>query len=206
VVAQRRSGRGLELILFLLAMLLLDAVAIAMVIGGQPRPGGGIALASPSSEPGASLAPAPSVAQSPPSATPGPTTPPATARPATPSPATPANPTEPTTGQLSAPARAVVSFYQAVVAHDWDRAISLWSPSMQERYPPQDWLIDRFRSTTRIDITRLATVFVNRAEGTARVSVTLVEYRKTGTSPRTFVGAWDLVRIDGRWLLNDPDF
>ena len=24
--------------------------------------------------------------------------------------------------------------------------------------------------------------------------------------PRTFVGAWDLVLIDGRWLLDDPDF
>ena len=77
---------------------------------------------------------------------------------------------------------------------------------MQQRYPPQEWLIDRFRPTTRIDITRLHTVFVNEATDRARVEVTLVEYRTVEPSPRTLVGAWDLVLLDGRWLLNDPDF
>jgi hypothetical protein len=77
---------------------------------------------------------------------------------------------------------------------------------MQERYPVQEWLIDRFRRTTRIDITRLRTISVDRDAGRARVAVTLVEYRTVEPSPRTFVGAWDLVRIDGRWVLDDPDF
>jgi hypothetical protein len=36
--------------------------------------------------------------------------------------------------------------------------------------------------------------------------VSLVEYRTVEPSPRTFTGAWDLIRIDGRWLLHDPDF
>jgi hypothetical protein len=100
----------------------------------------------------------------------------------------------------------VTRFYALVVAHDWDAAIAMWSPSMQERYPPDRYVIDRFRRTTRIDITRLHTVFVDSDAGRARVEVTLVEYRTVEPSPRTFVGAWDLVRIDGRWLLDDPDF
>jgi hypothetical protein len=77
---------------------------------------------------------------------------------------------------------------------------------MQQRYPPQQWLIDRFRPTTRIDITRLQTISVDREAGRARVGVSLVEYRTVEPSPRSFVGAWDLVLIDGRWLLDDPDF
>jgi hypothetical protein len=98
----------------------------------------------------------------------------------------------------------VVAFYDAVERHDWDTAIALWSPSMQERYPPQQWLIDRFRRTTRIDITRLVTV--SQGDGQARVEISVTEYRTIEPSPRRFVGAWDLVLRDGRWLLNDPDF
>jgi hypothetical protein len=77
---------------------------------------------------------------------------------------------------------------------------------MQRRYPPDEWLIDRFRPTTRIDITYLKTVYIDRDAGRARVSVTLVEYRRVEPSPRTFAGAWDLVRIDGRWVLDQPYF
>jgi hypothetical protein len=99
-----------------------------------------------------------------------------------------------------------VNFYNAVVAHDWATATALWSPSMQQRYPPQEWLIDRFKRTTRIDITNLRTLSVNESAGTARVAVSLIEYRTVDPSPRTFVGSWDLVRIDGRWLLNAPHF
>ena len=99
-----------------------------------------------------------------------------------------------------------MAFYDAVERHDWETAIDLWSPSMQQRYPVQEWLIDRFERTTRIDITRLRTISVDQEAGVARVAVSLVEYRTVEPSPRTFVGAWDLVRIDGRWVLNDPDF
>ena len=99
-----------------------------------------------------------------------------------------------------------MAFYDAVEEHDWETATNLWSPSMQERYPPDDWLVGRFRRTTRIDITSLRTVALNREAGTATVHVSLVEYRTVEPSPRTFTGSWDLVRIDGRWLLNDPHF
>lgn len=110
-------------------------------------------------------------------------------------------PPSPTT---SGPKRAVRDFYAAVEDHLWQKAIALWSPSMQERYPPQEWLIDRFTPTTRIDITYIETV--ERGDGRARVEVALVEYRLIEPSPRTFVGAWDLVKIDGVWLLDVPYF
>ena len=98
----------------------------------------------------------------------------------------------------------MLAFYEAVENHDWDTAIDLWSPSMQQRYPPQEWLINRFRRTTRIDVTRIKTV--SRSGDQARVEVSLTEYRTVEPSPRRFVGAWDLVLRDGRWFLNDPDF
>jgi hypothetical protein len=116
----------------------------------------------------------------------------------------PAPVTTPVAPQPTGPAAAVLAFYDAVEDHDWDTAIDLWSPSMQERYPPQEWLIDRFRRTTRIDVTRIETV--SNADGRARVEVSLTEYRTVEPSPRWFVGAWDLIRLDGRWVLNDPDF
>jgi serine/threonine-protein kinase len=122
----------------------------------------------------------------------------------TPAPTPRATSASTTTASTSGPAGAVVDFYDAVEEHDWDRAISRWSPSMQERYPVDEWLIGRFRPTTRIDITRLSTLSVDGDR--ARVAVTLVEYRTVEPSPRTLSGAWDLVRIDGRWLLDDPDF
>ena len=131
-----------------------------------------------------------------------PTTPRPTREP-TPSP-TPAPTAAPV--KLSAPARAVERFYGAVEDHDWDLAIALWSPSMRERYPPDEWLIGRFRRTTRIDITRLVTRSVNLDAGTANVAVRLVEYRTVEPSPRTLTGSWDLVLVDGRWKLDQPHF
>ncbi|MBA2381008.1 MAG: hypothetical protein H0V73_02765 [Chloroflexi bacterium] len=77
---------------------------------------------------------------------------------------------------------------------------------MQRNYPPGEWLIGRFSRTTRIAITRLRTTALDAPRGTATVAVTLVEYRTVEPSPRTFSGAWGLVRVDGRWLLDEPHF
>jgi eukaryotic-like serine/threonine-protein kinase len=123
----------------------------------------------------------------------------------TPRPARTAAPT-PAPVQVSAAARAVDRFYGAVEDHNWDLATALWSPSMRERYPPDEWLIGRFRRTTRIDITRLVTRAINLDAGTANVAVRLTEYRTVEPSPRTFTGSWDLVLIDGHWKLDQPHF
>jgi serine/threonine-protein kinase len=136
--------------------------------------------------------PSPSVEQ-PPAATPPPEpTPPA------------ATPDRTTISGLSPPSAAVVAFYGAVEAHDWDTAIGLWSESMQERYPPDEWLIGRFSRTERIDVLRVRRIASTSA--TATVVVTIREYRTDAASPRTLAGDWDLILVDGRWLLDDPDF
>ena len=118
-----------------------------------------------------------------------------------------ASPTAPTGAPTAAAAMfAVEQFYQAAAAHDWATAVELWSPSMQRQYPPQQWLIDRFKRTTRIDVTQLAAPAIDREAGTARVEVRLTEYRTVEPSPRTFSGFWELVLIDGRWKLDQPHF
>jgi len=122
-------------------------------------------------------------------------TPAVTPRPEPTLPATPAGPK---------PAEVVLAFYVAVATHDWDTATALWSPEMQRRYPPAEDIVARFSATERIHINLIDTV--ERSGDTARVAVTLLEYRTTGPSPQRFVGAWDLVRIDGQWVLDDPDF
>lgn len=214
-VGQRRG----EMVLAALAVGLLVVVAGALVLapsGGAALPTSGAVLpavspstgvdaGAPSTTPSFASTPsatptAEPMAEPTPDPTPTPTPRP-TSRP-TPRP-TPA-PTQPP--QTSAAAAAVVAFYDAVEDQDWETATDLWSPSMQERYPPDEWLVGRFRRTTRIDITSLRTVSLDRDAGTARVEVALVEYRTVEPSPRSFVGAWDLVKIDGRWLLNDPQF
>jgi hypothetical protein len=210
-VADEDPDRRAGLLIAGLAFALVVVVAAAFFASGGPPatpevPGVGAATAAPASwapaatEPIA-IPPAPTA-----SPTLAPTEPPVTPAPtpgATPRPPSAPDPTPLPPRPLS-PAGAVLAFYDAVETHDWDTAIDLWSPSMQERYPPQEWLINRFRRTTRIDVTRIETV--SNSGGRARVEVSLTEYRTVEPSPRRFVGAWDLVLRDGRWLLNDPDF
>jgi len=191
----------------------LGAVAALFFTVERPNAPGGVPAASVTPSPLATVAvippaiptPSPSpTAEATPTAAPTPRpTPEPTARP-TPRPTPTPTPDPP--APVSGPAAAVRNFYRAVETHDWDTAIDLWSPSMQRRYPVDEWLIGRFRRTTRIDITGLRTIYLDQDAGRARVAVSLVEYRTVEPSPRGFTGAWDLVRIDGRWVLNDPDF
>lgn len=203
--ADRRGG----LLIAGLALGLVAVVAAAFFAGGGPPAGPEVPGGALVSLPPASAAPAATVFLTA-VPTPVPTTLPTTLPSATPMPAPtlvitpPAVPVATPPAQPAGPAAAVLAFYTAVENHDWDTAIDLWSPSMQERYPPQAWLVARFRPTTRIDVTRIDTV--GNADGRARVEVSLTEFRTEEPSPRRFVGAWDLVRRDGQWLLNDPDF
>ena len=219
--ADRRSA-----IVLLTALVPVAALAVLLIAGAFRGPAGGappdtaptdeLAVARPSAAHG-SPSPASSAGATPtspptPSATPTPTaTPRATPRPTPTQTARPARTPRPTpaptaVARVSGPARAVQRFYDAVEAHDWDTAIALWSPSMRERYPPQQWLIDRFKRTTRIDVTRLATRSLDTGAGTANVALRLVEYRTVEPSPRSFSGSWDLVLLDGHWKLDQPHF
>jgi hypothetical protein len=177
----------------------LAATAIPSGVGQAPGGPSGSSPASGAGMPASSLpSPAPSLALPTPSVRP-------TAAPtAAPTPRPTPRPTiAPTAGT---PSGSVIDFYDAVAAHDWDRAIERWSDRMQRNYPPDEWLIGRFSRTTRIDISRLRTTALSTAAGTATVALTLIEYRSVEPSPRTFTGAWELVRVNGRWLLDEPHF
>jgi serine/threonine protein kinase len=226
----RRRRPGMP-VLFGFAAIALSAVvgigllrAAAGLVGGVLQATGtpGIARATPAiSSPStaataASFAPSPPASPSPspspfptPAPTLAPTPPPPTPPPPTPAPtpvvvATPRPTARP--APAGTPAGAVTAFYGAVEDHDWDTATALWSASMQRRYPPEEWLIGRFSRTTRIDIIRIRQTALNTARGTATVAITLVEHRSDRASPQTIAGSWDLVRVDGSWLLNNPRF
>jgi hypothetical protein len=212
VAAPDERNRRLNTLLLAVALLIPLVVFAAILFnpGTQPEREGGLgpiavasALPSPSRLPIFTAVPE----------LPVPATPQTSVQPVPPSPSVTEPPTPvrppPTTAPAnsgSGPATAVRDFYDQVENHNWDAAIARWSPSMQQRYPPDEWLIDRFRPTTRIDITYLKTTSVDRNAGRARVSLTLIEYRRVKPSPRTFAGAWDVVRLDGRWVLDHPHF
>lgn len=216
VAASTNDRRG-GVLIGLVAVALLAVVAAAFFIEGGARigpdlPGGALVpVPTPTASPPPTAGPPPSVlitaGSIPPTVPPtlAPISPPEPNPTPVSTPRPPAVPVAtPNAPEVASPAAAVLAFYDAVEDQDWDTAIDLWSPSMQQRYPPQEWLIDRFRRTTRIDVTRIDTV--SNAGGRARVEISLTEYRSVEPSPRRFVGAWDLVRLDGRWVLDDPDF
>ena len=115
-------------------------------------------------------------------------------------------PTVAPASRASTPNAAVADFYDAAAAHDWNRAIARWSEGMKRRYPPDQWLIGRFSRTTRIEITRLRQTSLDATAGRATVAVTLVEDRTVEPSPWTLSGRWELIRVNGRWLLDNPHF
>jgi hypothetical protein len=165
------------------------------VAGHPPAPPPTPVLRPPATRPPGATAPPAPASQSPP---------PPTAEPPPPTAEPPPSP-EPTAAPdvTSGPKRAVRDFYAAVENHLWGTATDLWTTSMQERYPPQEYIVDRFIDTTRIDITYIETV--SRGDGQARVEVALTEYRLLDPA-RTLVGAWDLLKVDGGWLLDVPYF
>ena len=61
----------------------------------------------------------------------------------------------------------------------------------------------RFDATTKIDVNRLRIERMSISRREAVVSIDIVEYRKSG-APRHWVGTWDLVLINGSWLMDDP--
>jgi eukaryotic-like serine/threonine-protein kinase len=137
--------------------------------------------------------------------TPPPPTPPPASPPPPPAEPPAATPLAPVTA-IDRPDDAVRAFYEAVVAGDWALATALWSPEMQQAYPPDEYIVGRFTDTTRIELVRLQVVELDEEDGEATVAVELVEHRAVGTSPRRFIGSWDLVWREGAWLLDDPEF
>ena len=104
---------------------------------------------------------------------------------------------------LADPDDAVASFYRNVVSGDYDAAYAMWSEAMRATYPREGNLDGRFAETASIEWLQLETV--SRSATTAQVQANFVETYESGAS-RTFIGYWDLVLADGRWLLDAPHY
>lgn len=162
---------------------------------------GGVAVAQETPTPVPTATPTVAPTSSPtPTLGPSPTrVPPAPVPPAvTPAPA-------PTTAPVAVatPQDSVGAFYANVEAGNFDAAYSLWSSRMKATYPRQANLDDRFAETA--DITFSALYVARQTATTATVQANFTETYDSGSS-RSFVGYWDLVRVDGRWLLDAPTY
>lgn len=105
----------------------------------------------------------------------------------------------------SAPAQAVINFYNAVVAGQYESAARLWSPRMLATYPPAENITRRFSQTRSLTVQRAEIVSFDEAAGRAVVIVQLEEV--VGTPPVTHLygGSWQVVRSPAGWLLDQPD-
>ena len=74
---------------------------------------------------------------------------------------------------------------------------------MKAQYPREDNLDGRFDQTAAITFTQLQTV--EQSSDRAVVQANFVEEYDSGGS-REFIGFWELVFVDGRWLLDQPHY
>jgi hypothetical protein len=187
------------------------ATTAPSIVVGTP---GGAVIAAETATPSAVASPTPAAmptAVPTPAPTPLPTAVPTPAPVAvvTPAPA-PANPPPPATPEptavivaLAQPDDSVAAFYGNVAAGNFDAAYSLWSDRMKATYPRQENLDDRFDDTASITFEQL--FVASRTSRTATVQANFVETYDSGSS-REFIGYWELVLVDGRWLLDAPHY
>lgn len=120
---------------------------------------------------------------------------------ATPPPATPAPAI--IVARTTAPDETIATWYSNVANGNFDAAYSLWSDRMRATYPRQENLDERFAKTAAITFSQLEVV--QQGQRTATVQANFVETYDSGSS-REFVGYWELVAVDGRWLLDAPHY
>ena len=104
---------------------------------------------------------------------------------------------------VAGPDDTVAAFYARAVDGEFDAAYSLWSERMREAYPRQDNLDRRFDETASIEFQQL--FVAEQAGDRATVQANFTETYDSGAS-RQFIGYWRLVRVDGRWLLDEPTY
>lgn len=152
--------------------------------------------------------PAATAAQTPIAVAPAPTpsVPPATpssAPPTVPPPATPQPAPTVAVAAVAQPDDAVAGFYGQVVGGDFDSAYALWSDRMKATYPRGENLDERFAGTSSIAFQELRVV--EQGGGSATVQANFTETYDSGSN-RQFIGYWRLVSVDGRWLLDEPNY
>jgi hypothetical protein len=189
------------------------ATATPSIVIGTP---GGVAIDVDTSTPQPTPAPTPPTTPAPPTATPRPTPEPTVA--ATPAPATAAPAATPTVKPATAPPSvtptpavvavsdptdAVAAFYGYASSGQFDAAYSLWSERMRATYPRQENLDERFDQTASVDFQDLHVA--EQTADRATVQANFTETYDSGSS-RLFVGYWQLVLVDGVWLLDEPHY
>jgi hypothetical protein len=185
----------------------LPSIVVGELEGAVVTPPPTPQAVSPTPAPTADATPAPT----PPAATPPPTAMPATPAPVTPAPVTPAPvtpaPATPVPTAVVAvaadPTEAVARFYGHAVEEEFDAAYALWSERMKSSFPRDENLDGRFDETAAISFTQLRTVAVDGSS--AIVQANFVEEYESGSS-REFIGYWELLLIDGAWLLDFPHY
>ncbi len=210
--------------LFVLAVALSGAWIDRPVSGREPTPASSIVVgeiggmvatppgtpdtkpdASPTAEPTAVPTPVPTplptAAPTTAVATPAPTALPATPAPTTPAPATP----DPTTvvAVASNPAESVATFYSRAAAGEFDAAYALWSDRMKADFSREENLDGRFDETSAITFTQLQTV--GQRGDRAVVQANFIEEYESGAT-REFIGYWEVVLVDGAWVLDQPHY
>ncbi|HET9849958.1 MAG TPA: hypothetical protein VFR68_15590 [Candidatus Dormibacteraeota bacterium] len=146
----------------------------------------------PDASPSLEASPTPDIAPSPtPDIVPAPALAPSAAPPSPP----------PVTQNIGQPTDAVVNFYRAVSAHQFDVAASLWTQQLQQRDPPSLFIDQRFAATDRIDVA--AARLLSTGAGIASVYVDVVEV--IGGLNRRWIGTWQVVDTPSGWLLNNPN-
>ena len=104
---------------------------------------------------------------------------------------------------VAGPDDSVAAFYRNAAAGNFDAAYSLWSSRMRAAYPRQENLDGRFAETESITFEQL--FVAEQTERTATVQANFTEVYEGGGS-REFVGYWRLILVDGRWLLDEPQY
>ncbi|MEO6294506.1 MAG: hypothetical protein ABIP01_03265, partial [Candidatus Limnocylindria bacterium] len=125
--------------------------------------------------------------------------------PPTPTPDTP-TPTPAPTAVIMAVAQpddAVAAFYGNVARGNFDAAYSLWSDRMKATYPREGNLDQRFAGTASISFQQLHVA--EQGGDRATVQANFTETYDSGAT-RNFIGYWRLVRVEGRWLLDEPHY
>lgn len=180
----------------------LPSIVVGRLEGAVVTPPPTPEAASPTPAPTAIPTPLPT----PPAATPAPTPVPATPAPVTPPPVTPPPATPVPTAVVAVaadPTEAVARFYGHAVDEEFDAAHALWSERMKRSFPREENLDGRFDDTAAISFTQLRTVAVDG--GRATVQANFIEEYESGGS-REFIGYWELVLVDGAWLLDFPHY
>jgi hypothetical protein len=101
------------------------------------------------------------------------------------------------------PGETVAGWYALVTRGDFDASYALWSDRMRAEYPRQGNLDERWGGTASVTFNQL--YIAEQTVSTAKVQVDFVETKDSGATYR-YIGWWDLVLADGRWLLDHPNF